>query len=590
MNLSWPWRFLRLVAAAGCLAAHGGSLAAQDVSKDKPLELPTYTVTDSRELPPPEPWLYGRIPGFEVLSNASEKSTKRLVGDFQRFFLALSLVWPGVQQKTAVPTSLIICGRGGKFDAFIPTGQQRSNRAMASLTLRAAEQSAIVIDFQTKVLNLSTSEGATAAASTTAAAGEDGVSLGGGDPGFQVDAYRQLYREYIRFLLGGVEPRGPAWFEEGVAQIFMAMEVTNTTIIVGKVENPNTISAEQGALNDAGISGTAPAEDRDFNAALAKRRLLGMDEFFAVTHDAPEANNALGGTWAKQAYAFVHWGLYGDQGKHQKAFITFLRRLDREPATEALFKECFKQSYQDMLFTIRGYVEFTNYKIAGVQAGKGEKLPTPPPFELREATEGEVGRIKGDALRLAGHVAAARTAMTTPYIRGERDPQLLAAIGLLERAANDDGRARKFLEAAAQAKAARPRAYLELAKMRFAEAAAKPAETQARFSAEQTVAVLTPLFTARTQTPPLAEVYELIAEAWARSIITPGPDHLGVLDEGVRFFPRTTALVYATAAQKVRAGLVADARSLIDLGLRVATEAETRRKFETLKASLPAAK
>jgi hypothetical protein len=590
MNLSWPWRFLRLVAAAGWLAALGGSLAAQDVSKDKPLELPTYTVTDSRELPPPEPWLYGRIPGFEVLSNASEKSTKRLVGDFQRFFLALSLVWPGVQQKTAVPTSLIICGRGGKFDAFIPTGQQRPNRAMASLTLRAAEQSAIVIDFQTKVLNLSTSEGATAAASTAAAAGEDGVSLGGGDPGFQVDAYRQLYREYIRFLLGGVEPRGPAWFEEGVAQIFMAMEVTNTTIIVGKVENPNTISAEQGALNDAGISGTAPAEDRDFNAALAKRRLLGMDALFAVTHDAPEANNALGGTWAKQAYAFVHWGLYGDQGKHQKAFITFLRRLDREPATEALFKECFKQSYQDMLFTIRGYVEFTNYKIAGVQAGKGEKLPTPPPFELREATEGEVGRIKGDALRLAGHVAAARTAMTTPYIRGERDAQLLAAIGLLERAANDDGRARKFLEAAAQAKAARPRAYLELAKMRFAEAAAKPAETQARFSAEQTVAVLTPLFTARTQTPPLAEVYELIAEAWARSIITPGTDHLGVLDEGVRFFPRTTALVYATAAQKVRAGLVADARSLIDLGLRVATEAETRRKFETLQASLPAAK
>ena len=43
------------------------------------------------------------------------------------------------------------------------------------------------------------------------------ISLGGGDPGFQVAAYRQLYREYIRFLRGGVEPRGPAWFEEGVA-------------------------------------------------------------------------------------------------------------------------------------------------------------------------------------------------------------------------------------------------------------------------------------------------------------------------------------------------------------------------------------
>jgi hypothetical protein len=592
MKFSRPRCFLRLVAWAGGLAATAGSLAAQDVSKDKPIELPTYTVTDSRELPPPEPWFYGRIPGFEVLSNASEKSTKRLVGDFQRFFLALSLVWPGVQQKTAVPTSLIICGKGAKFDAFIPTGQQRPNRAMASLTLRAAEQSAIVIDFQTKVLNLSTSEGATAVAATAAAAGEEGLSLGGGDPGFQVDAYRQLYREYIRFLLGGVEPRGPAWFEEGVAQIFMAMEVTNTTIIVGKVENPNTISAEQGALNDAGISGTAPTEDRDFNAALAKRRLLGMAELFAVTHDAPEANSALGGTWAKQSYAFVHWGLYGDQGKHQKEFLTFLRRLDREPASEALFKECFKKNYRDMVLTIRGYVDFTNYKVAGVQAGKGEKLPTPPPFELREATEAEVGRIKGDALRLAGHVASARTAMTTPYIRGERDPPLLAAIGLLERAANDDGRARKFLEAAAQGKAARPRAYLELAKMRFAEAAAKPAVAPERFSAEQTVAVLTPLFTARTQSPPLAEAYELIAEAWARSVITPGADHLGVLDEGVRFFPRHSALVYATAVQKVRAGLVADARLMIDLGLRLAPapESEMRRKLETLRASLPVVK
>lgn len=117
-----------------------------------------------------------------------------------------------------------------------------------------------------------------------------------------------------------------------------------------------------------------------------------MDELFAVTHDAPEANNVLGGTWAKQAYAFVHWGLYGDQGKHQKAFITFLRRLDREPATEALFKECFKQSYKDMLFTIRGYVEFTNYKIAGVQAGKGEKLPTP---SVR-AARGHRGRGRSD--------------------------------------------------------------------------------------------------------------------------------------------------------------------------------------------------
>lgn len=590
MNSSRP-RCFNVFALLGLLIATAGRLAAQDVSGVKPIELPAYNVIDSRELPPPEKWSYARIAGFEVLSNASEKSTKRLVGDFQRFYGALSLVWPGVQRPAAVPTSLLICGRGQQFDKFVPTGQQRPNRAMASLTLREAEMSAIVIDFQTKVLNLSTPEGLAAASATAAAMTDESVTMGGGgDPGFQVDAYRQLYREYIRFLLGGVEPRGPAWFEEGVAQIFMAMEVTNTTITVGKVEDPNTISIAQAAMIETGVSGTAPSEDRDFNAALAKRQLIPMEQFFAVTHDAPEANNPLGGTWAKQAYAFVHWGLYGQEGRHQKAFITFLRRLDREPPSEALFKECFKQSYKDMLFTIKGYVEFTDYRIAGVQAGKGEKLPTPPPFELREATEAEVGRIKGDALRLAGHATAARTAMTTPYIRGERDPQLLAALGLLERESHDDVRARKFLEGAAQGKAARPRAYLELARLRFAEVAAKPAEAGGRFSPEQTAAVLTPLFSARSQPPALPEVYELIAETWSRSSITPGADHLTVLDEGVRRFPRNTTLIHTTASQKVRAGLGPEASALIELGLRVSPDAATRRKFETLKASLPAAK
>jgi hypothetical protein len=131
----------------GCLGPTAGLGAAEPTGDI--VELPTYTVTDRRELPAPETWYYGRIAGFEVLSNASEKATKRLVGDFQRFYLALSLVWPGVQQKYAVPTALILCGKGAKFDAFIPPGQQRPNRAMASLTLRAGEQAAIVIDFQT---------------------------------------------------------------------------------------------------------------------------------------------------------------------------------------------------------------------------------------------------------------------------------------------------------------------------------------------------------------------------------------------------------------------------------------------------------
>ena len=558
----------------------------QEAANEKPIELPAYTVAETRALPPPEKWSYGRIAGFEVLSNASPAATTRLVNDFQRFSLALGLVWPGVQRPVAVPAELILCGRGGKFDAFVPKVEARSDRAMASLTLRGPDVSAIVIDFQTKVLNIATPEGlaAAAAAPTTDA---DGNAIGGaGDPGLAIDAYRQLYREYIHFLLEGLKPRPPAWLEEGLAQIFMAMEITDRSVTVGKLEDPNAISAEQAALNDSGAGGTAPQEDRDFNAALARRALLPMAELFAVANDSDIARQSLGGTWAKQCYAFVHWGLYGDQGKHQQAFITFLRRLDREPVSEALFKECFKKSYRDMELTIRGYVEFTSHNVAGVAAAKGQKLPEPPPFELREATESEVGRIKGDVLRLAGHEEAAHLELIAPYIRGERDPQLLAALGLQERAAGDRPRARKFLEAAARANAVRPRAYLELAHLRFADAAAHPAAGDA-FSAAQTVEILKALFTARSQPPPLPDVYEAIGEVWSRCAVTPTAAHLAVLDEGVRLFPRNATLIASTAELKVKAGLVSEAATLIDLGLRVAPVGPAREKFEALKLALP---
>jgi hypothetical protein len=580
-----PVRWLLPVVALAARAAAQDSTA-QPVN-DKPVEMPAYTVTDTRDLPPPEKWNYTRIEGFEVLSNASEKGTLRLVKDFQRYSQAIGFVWPGVQRPAAVPAMLIICGRGGKFDAFMPAGERRADRAMASLSLRDREQAAIVIDYEAKVINLVTPEGTAAVAATAGATDADGNSISAlGDPGFAVDAYQQLYREYIRFLLAGVQPRSPAWFEEGIAQLFQRMEFDQTSIIVGKLDDPNAISAAQAALNDAGTGGIAAQEDLTFNAALARRGLLKMEEIFAVTHDSDVARNPLGSTWAKQSAAFVHWGLYGDQGKNQKAFVTFIARLSREPLTEAMFKECFKQSYKDMTMTLRSYVEFTNYKVAGLQTKKGEKLPEPPPITLREATEAEVGRIKGETLLLAGHKAAARLAMIAPYIRGERDPQLVASIGLIERALGDDTKARKFLEAALAAKAVRPRAYLELARIRHADGLAKPL-AEGKLDTNQTAAVLTPLFVARTQPPPLPEIYELIGDAWMNCVLTPAAGHLAALDEGVRLFPRNTHLVYADAALKAKAGLVADAHALVKLGLRVATDDGARTKFEQLKASLP---
>lgn len=561
--------------------------ANQPAAGDPVIELPKFVVTDSRELPPPESWRYASIPGFEVLTNASDKATQRLLRDFDMFRQALSYVWP-VPNRIAQSTSLIICGRGGKFDAFLPPGKVVADSATASLFLRKGSHAAIVIDFQATTLNVLNVDNTNDAATGT----DSGL--------ISVEHDKQLYREYVRFLMSQAEPRSPAWLEEGLSQIIMKMNFDKRYIEFAKLEDPNTVSvqaamtAELNALAtaddpDAGTLPGAPAEDRDFNAALRRRALVPLDKFFAVAHNSPESTNPLGNNrWAKQAYAFVHMCLYGNRGKLQKPFGLFLQRLAKEPVSEALFKECFNMTYKQMLMEIRSYCEFTVYEAKILQSKKGgpDLIVTPPPLALRDATQSEVGRIKGEAFGIAGHTKSARAELIAPYQRGERDPNLLAALGLYEREYGELPRARRFLEAAFAGKSKRQDACLELARLRYADALAQPGAA-GRFSEAQVTGILEPLRHVRGQPPHLPALYELAGDTWARSAARPKRDDVVMVIEGAQLFPLRLKLVYQGALFAAEVGENQAAHALADHGIRYAPDANGKKRFEELKATFP---
>jgi hypothetical protein len=578
------------MASAWVALGTGAAQAAQngtDPASGPIIELPKFIVTDTRELPPPEPWRYGKMAGFEVLSNASDRATQRLLRDFDMFRQALSHVWP-IQQRVTHSTSLIICGRRGKFDAFVPKLGNTPETALASLLLKKNDHTAIVIDLQATTLNILNIDGLNDAASGT----DSGL--------ISVEHDKQLYREYVRYLLSQMEPRVPAWFEEGLSQIIMKMKFDRRWIEFARLEDPNTVSTQAAMTMELNALATAedpeamtlpgaPAEDRDFNAALSRRALVPLDRFFAVQHGSPEAVSTLGNNrWAKQAYAFVHMCLYGYNGKYQKQFATFLQRSGREPVTEEMFKECFNLTYKQMSLQIRSYVDFTVYQHKEYKAKQDVIIP-PPPLALRDATESEVGRIKGEAMLAAGHSAAARRELIAPYVRGEREPHLLAALGLYELHEGDAVRARKFLETAVAGKVVRPAAYLELARLRYADAQAKPAGPENQFSAAQAGAILGLLDTARRQPPPVPAVYDLMADTWMRSVDTPKREDVTVLVDGVRLFPGRLKLTYQAAVLCSSAGLAEAAHSLAEHGIRVAPEAAAKARFEALKAALPPA-
>ncbi len=575
------------------LAAAATSADIKQAGKEPVIELPKFVVTDSRELPQPESWRYATIPGFEILTNASDSSTQGLMRDFELFRQVLSIVWPVPEQGQA-PVLLILCGRNNAFDAFVPAHTEGTpDTAKASLFLKGTTRTAIVIDLQSTVIDLQSLDLA------DAASGEDSSQ-------FSVEHNKQLYREYVRYLLSRSQPRFPAWFEEGLSQIIMAMKFDRKYIEFGKLEDPNTVSAQAGmvaSMNAASAQAAAaagddssdtpdmlpgaPTEDKDFNAVLAHRAILSMDKFFAVTYNSPEAVNPLGNNaWAKQAYAFVHMCLYGENGRWQKSFAQFLIRSTREPVTEAMFKDCFHMSYSDMALEIRGYVQFTNYKSQEYHI-KGSGLPVPPPLALRDATPSEVGRIKGEALLLGEHRDKARTELVAPYIRGERDPQLLAALGLLEHGDGKDDRARKFLTVAVEGKTTDPEAYRVLAQMRYADALAKPAGPDHRFSAAQVGDITSLLLTASHIPPPSVTTYELLADTWVQSAAVPEKADVIPLIQGAQHFPGRLRLVYATAALCADAKLFDAAHSFVDFGLKYSPDSKTKANFERLNAALP---
>jgi hypothetical protein len=561
--LRTPLGFRRWLARIGCgavaalatvsFARAAEPPASKPLPSDSIVELPKFEVTDSRLLPQPESWHYAEIPGFEILSRISERETKRFVRDFMLLQEVVRAIMPGLLVgQVPVPTSLVLCGARGKgFDEFLPEDPDidrygRNSLFLPQLNRNAPppERSAIVVDFAIGELRLDA------------------------DTNIESDPYRAFYVQYFRYLIRRqLANKAPPWFEEGLVQLFAATEFDRKTIVFAQIGD-----------------GFGGEKIGDFNHMLHRRALMSFGEMFA-----PEGPRVRDAFWSAQCYAFVHFCLYNMDKRYQKPFIQFVQRLADQDPSEQLFKECFKKSYNQVATELRGYLEFTAYKKTEYRAKKGEKtkeiLPEPPPVALRDATDAEVGRIKGEVLRLAGHGKDAHDTLIAPYVRGDRDPRLLAAIGLDEIQAGNDARARKFLEAAAQGNVQRARAYLELAKLRLKEAKAKPAGPDGKLDGAQTSSVLTPLFTARKQPPPMAEVYATIAETWSLAASTPQPEHLAVVLEGVRMFPRDADLLMQVTLFAAQRGFSEEAKALAERGVKLAKDPSEQDRFRMIAAA-----
>ena len=275
-----------------------------------------------------------------------------------------------------------------------------------------------------------------------------------------------------------------------------------------------------------------------------------------------------------QVGAFVTWGLWAGGPQRQNGFFKFIDAATKTPITEKIFHENFGFDYAafDQMWKKNGLFLLGTISL---HPSTGSTARPVAEADVALATSPQIARIMGAAYVAEGTqsdsralnpgmLIRARTVLSGAYNEGDRDPRLLAALGFLELASGERERAKDYLVQSAAAKILRPRVYLELARIRFAEAIAK-APTLDEATATY---VLAPLRIAQTQLPEMQSTYELLVEIDLRRSTPVHHTEQEVLEANVWPCDDTARLVWKTALLFARNRREEDAAQLIKTALR----------------------
>lgn len=537
--------------------------------------LPPFIVEEATKGPP---WRHATAPGYEILSRCSDAVTRRVVASHQRLHQLLAEVLPPVLQlQCSLPRTLILYDEelqpaasreviarmlqqdsiappddfpapaGGR--GFRPLPPARRMSFLPNLRLWDRDGMAVFMivrreDFDAENLSLTQST--------------------------------------VEYLVKSRLPSLPPWFVSGFLTLYAQMHYAGERLTLDPLE-------WIGSAHTAAVKAdpkTAPP-------------LLPLDDFLALRLPPAAETPAYDPikAWQAQAALFVRWGLEADGGAHRAALWKFTDLAAVRGVSEELFAACFGVDFAVAQTQLAAYLPVAVRKSATFRIARAAAKPAP--LALRNATDSEIARLKGDWERLevpyvkkispalaSKYLEQARRTFRRAYDRDSRDPGLLAAMGLCELDAGDEAAAREFLEAAAALGPIRARANCELGRLRLAAARVQPTGAAGQIGADQVAEILRPLFAARADRPPQAEVYETIAEVWAWAAPRATRGHLAVLDEGIRLFPRRSALVLRAAEVNLRHGFTTEAATLLALAERLPLSDDERLHAAALRRAV----
>jgi hypothetical protein len=545
---------------AGWLSSRGLGAEAT-VAEPPPVMLPAFVVNEDREQPK---WRYIGHRDFEVLTLVSTGTAEEFAEQLSRTIEILDvLIPPAVRLRLPTPAGFIFdpqvavpLGVDGGVATLATERGVKLNRPHTSYLLNYGRLDRDAFAFYVSVIGPT---GITRSANA--------IVVG---PSTQTVAARAVSAGLYPSLIAQSRPPPAAWLVEGVRTVVLMSHLDGRALRFGEF----------------------PGKRSPLMPFAEVARVLGRDPIARPVSAAErEAMRAASDT----AVAFAKWALFADDGKHRPRFWDFYQRAARDPdAGEALFQSSFGKSSAEILPLVAAYRSKTDW--GGLRVSFPKPKQAVSPEKIRDATPAEIARITGEWARLA--------APTFPRYKDQllaragrildrglkdsptRDPSLLAAVGIYRAEMGRDAEALPLLDEATKGGVVRPRAYLELARIRLA-ASWKALGAGEKLSAAEVGGAMELLQRANAQSDQQEHYYELLVSLWENAGNKPTRAELAPLAACAKIFTPRTDLTLRSAKLHAALGYTTEARALCETALPFAKDEKVRAGLMALSESRP---
>jgi len=553
----WSLGFLALLSMSTVLIP---ARAEEKTSSEVIIKMDPYVVEGERVLPPPESWRYVSVPageltkgnkvivapGYEVLSNLSEKNTRLFVEELQLRQLAGTLLWPMIvqalpkqpmvvvldqtkQAATNVNQPAALSWQGEPITAASPQLDGfDSNRYITGLQLLGPDQGfGTVQEIETNPLGTRMVQDGNPTTLERSPfkkdfrplpAGFTRVRAKNGVVAAQINAdipladtedrpseeqlAADLSHRAAVYAVESFPQRPPQWFCSGLGWLVASTQVTPTRITFANIL-----------------------------ATLDKTKMPPLAALLTKTAGLSYEEDLMAAT-------FTHYGLYGDDGKHAEKFMTLVQRQSQGQVTPEQFQEIFGISIEKMEGNLAKYSRsFANYKSTELNG----RLPDMPTITVREATQSEVARLQADSLITQGKPDLALNILRIAYWRGEREPAMLAVLAGLEEKQGSLGRARKIIQALLALPAPPARVFIVEASLLYRDAIAKK-QPQEKLTVAETRTIMDPLGRAVQAGQNSEDIWAFFAEVVLRSAGRPHESIATLLEHAAKRFPNNVTI------------------------------------------------